>query len=719
MKSISQTYKTNIKELGKEIDSIITYTITENNEETEYELSGEVLNSLTPHYEGNILKSVMKQLDINSNVDIPIGTIVNYQFGLKVADEEVVDYRDNYEYIDLGNYIVYSSEKQEADGTYKLVCYDKMLNSMIDYETPKVNNVAITYPITIRDYINAICSHLGLTFANSNDTFANYDKYIPSELYLDADGKTLNYTFRDILDELAQVTASTICINEDDELEVRYINNTNDTINAEYLKDINVNFGESYGPINTISFKRSADSDVVTLSNPIDLSDDLKNEISISDNQILNQNNRANYLQDILDQLYGLTYYINDFSSTGITFYELCDKYNVAITKYDDEGNVIESNTYPCIMFNDEIQVTQGLQENIHTDMPNESKTNYNTSSRDDRGQARTTLIVDKVNQKITSEISAIEDVRVAVLGNYVLTQDTTYNVEKNYYILQNGEYVLFPQYEEYDGARTGNPYELGLYETTIVPQYDLTDDTYFEENKVYYEYDDEEEEYIVYTGARTGNPSELELYEVTERITTYVLTSDTSFLLDKKYYNRNFVEGGLIPSNTIYELQGSIYQTIDESNKQLENKINNSQQTTIQTAQSYTNSQIQQSRTEIEASFSTSYVTDDELQSATDQINNDIKKYLRYVSEGNGRVELGINTDNVELRLQNNKIYFYDKNGGGDDNLDDEHNTNILAYISDKKLYIKSAKFITQIQIGNFAFTPRTNGSLSFKKVV
>ena len=60
---------------------------------------------------------------------------------------------------------------------------------------------------------------------NINDEFANYNKQITSEKYLDSEGNSLGYTYRDVLDELAQVTASTICIDEDDdELEIRYIN---------------------------------------------------------------------------------------------------------------------------------------------------------------------------------------------------------------------------------------------------------------------------------------------------------------------------------------------------------------------------------------------------------------------------------------------------------------------------------------------------------------
>ena len=109
MKVHTSEFKEQVKELGRAIDSIITYEL---NGQT-IELSNEELNSVSPFYEGNILKSVMKQLDIDSNVDIPKGTIINYQFGVKVRDDDVEDYRLNYDYVNFGNYIVEKSEKQE------------------------------------------------------------------------------------------------------------------------------------------------------------------------------------------------------------------------------------------------------------------------------------------------------------------------------------------------------------------------------------------------------------------------------------------------------------------------------------------------------------------------------------------------------------------------------------------------------------------------------
>ena len=117
-----------------------------------------------------------------------------------------------------------------------------MLFSMKPY-----TNINVNYPINIRNYISAIANHLNLNFANVNDnTFANWNKEIPNEKYLDASGNDIGYTFRDVLDELAQVTGSTICINNNDELEIRYITNTLDTITGKHLKNINVKFGEKY-----------------------------------------------------------------------------------------------------------------------------------------------------------------------------------------------------------------------------------------------------------------------------------------------------------------------------------------------------------------------------------------------------------------------------------------------------------------------------------------
>ena len=407
MKTHTSAFKTAIKEYGRELDSIITY---EQDTET-IELGNEELNSITPSYEGSILKSVMKQLIIDSNVEIPIDTEINFQFGVKVRDEDVEDYRDNYDYVSFGSYIVKEIEMNEDTLSYSIKCYDKMLYSMKDYEA-----LDITYPITIRNYINAVANKLGLTFKNANDTFPNYDKVINDELFLsretnivEEEGQepreettytSLGYTYRDVLDQLAQVTASTICINEeDDELELRYINDTEDTIDEEYLKDTNVKFGEKYGKVNSIVLSRSGESDNIYLQNEESVETDGLCEIKIVDNQFMNFEDRSEYLPDILDQLDGLEYYINDFSSTGIVYYNLCDKYSV----------IRDNTTYDCIMFNDEILITQGLEENIHTNIPEDSETDYDKADKGEIKLNKAILLVNKQDNRIEALVQSVE----------------------------------------------------------------------------------------------------------------------------------------------------------------------------------------------------------------------------------------------------------------------------------------------------------------------
>ena len=231
MKSHTSEFKEEIKTLGKQQSVRITYK--ENN--VTKTLTDEDINSATPNYEASLLKSVMKVLDLDSNIDIPLGTEIKFEYGLLVNGV--------YEYLDYGNYIVYSSEKQEDTLSYKITCYDKMLYSMKDYE-----HVDITYPCTIKQYLVALCNKIGLQFKDSD--FANANRQITSELFMiineDGTYSSMGYTYRDVLDQIAETTGGCICITLDDKVEVRYINETNDTIDEEYINDVNVNFGEKY-----------------------------------------------------------------------------------------------------------------------------------------------------------------------------------------------------------------------------------------------------------------------------------------------------------------------------------------------------------------------------------------------------------------------------------------------------------------------------------------
>lgn len=123
-------------------------------------------------------------------------------------------------------------------------------------------------------------------------------------------------------------------------------------------------------------------------------------EIKIVDNQIMNFNNRSDYLEGILNALDGLYYYINDFNSTGILYYEVGDLYNVQI----------KENTYQCLMLNDEVNVTTGIEEIIYTDIPEKSETDYSKADKTDMKINKTYIIVDKQNQTIESVVNNVTE---------------------------------------------------------------------------------------------------------------------------------------------------------------------------------------------------------------------------------------------------------------------------------------------------------------------
>lgn len=329
MKAHTSQFKEDIKTIGKQLDSKIIYEL----DGVVQTLTSEQLNSITPTFQGAILKSVMKELDIDSNIDIPIGTEVNYQFGLKTEG--------NFEYVNYGNYIVYSSEKQEDYDSYKIVCYDKMLYSM-----KKNEDLGITYPKTIRDYMNALCNKLGLEFKNKDDEFANFDRQIGEELYVGQD-----YTYRDIFDQLAEVTASTICLDENDKVEIRYINDLTDlyTVNG---KEVTFESDIEY----PMSFQINGNTEQTTYSGK----------------------NKFNYITTLVSSNYGLTNKINADGSITTTGKPTRD-YASIVSGYNITDELEDGETYTLsqAIASDKVyaQINARKSDNTYTYIPLNNKT--------------------------------------------------------------------------------------------------------------------------------------------------------------------------------------------------------------------------------------------------------------------------------------------------------------------------------------------------------
>ena len=84
-----------------------------------------------------------------------------------------------------------------------------------------------------------------------------------------------------------------------------------------------------------------------------------------------------------------------------------------------------------------------------------------------------------------------------------------------------------------------------------------------------------------------------------------------------------------------------------------------------------------------------------------TDAQFEEIRKYIRFPD---GKILLGEVGNELELQIANDRISFLQDGAE-------------VAYFSNRKLYVTDAEILHSLQLGNFAFMPRENGNLSFKR--
>lgn len=108
-----------------------------------------------------------------------------------------------------------------------------------------------------------------------------------------------------------------------------------------------------------------------------------------------------------------------------------------------------------------------------------------------------------------------------------------------------------------------------------------------------------------------------------------------------------------------------------------------------------------------IEAKFSEMVLMVETVEGETQTQFRELASYIRGYQNEQGQpvLELGSVTSDIILRQTNDRIQFV-QNGAE------------VAYVSNNTLYITDGHFLNSLRVGQFAFIPRANGSLDFKKV-
>lgn len=371
--------------------------------------------SVTKTFKTDLCKSTMQQISIEIEGDISLKDEVNIKLGLYLQETDI-------ERVDFGNFIITDREYVVDTNSTKFTGYDYMYKAHVDYDPN-----AFAFPCTIIELVRNICDLLGIPF--EQEEFNNSNKTIASNVFLNS-----AVTYRDIFDILGQVTGLNVLISEN-KLVFREYKNTNLTVDEVTLKSLTLK--EQYGPINSLVFSRSADSDTIYRNDEESIVKNGLCEVKFSDNLILDALNRNDYIDDTFSVLNGLKYKIYDLDSFGCCVFEPGDLFYIKDLK---------GNSYETVAFNSTITINSGITEKMYLDLPEVTETDYSSSTKDERKDKTTWL---QVNKELGEIKSYVEETTKSVYkfetGSGNIFDNCRYTLEKNSSELQRKTYLNIP----------------------------------------------------------------------------------------------------------------------------------------------------------------------------------------------------------------------------------------------------------------------------------
>ena len=310
------------------------------------------------------------------------------------------------------------------------------------------------------------------------------------------------------------------------------------------------------------------------------------------------------------------------------------------------------------------------------------------------------------VANSITAEKISVDDLVAfgATIGGFNITNDSIYsgvkssvdNTTRGIYLDNDGQIALgdsnggFKYYKDQNGD-----YKLEIAARSIIIG---TSNKNVEEivEAAYNKADNAEKQTVIQSDTE---PS----------LTTYMWldTSVEPALL--KRYNSETLEWEAINDTSslntaLYELEQHVYTEIANTEESIISTVAEQYYLKSEAEQLATemSTQIIQTAEDLSIQFKKVNTDLEDLTGKTDSKFEEIRKYIRF---DDGKILLGESGNQLELVISNDRILF-------------TQNKTPVAYFSNNKLYVVDGEFTNSLRLGNFAYLPRTNGNLSFKKI-
>ena len=371
MIAVSNDFKTAMKQPVKELDAYIKVT------DEDQIKSADDLISVKISCDTGLCKTAMRKLEASflgeHNL---VGKWVNVGFGVKLSSGV-------FEYLDYGSFLITQITTIKETGVSTITGYDKMINAMTPY-----SKVDITYPISLLEYTEWLCSRCGLVL--KNDSFVLEDWQITQELWENISG----ITYRDIFQQIAQVTASTCIITNDDKVYFKPITATGEQLTYDNMKKLTLE--PLYGEINSVVLARSPQEDNIYMSDEESIEENGLTEFRIENNEIIDKD-RDNAMTDIFNGLKGIKYYPFETTTEGLGWYEIADSFDIINDTND---------TFNTTLFNFSITIDGGIKETLKTVADTKTQTQYQYATTIGKRLKNTEIIVDKQGQDIESLVS-------------------------------------------------------------------------------------------------------------------------------------------------------------------------------------------------------------------------------------------------------------------------------------------------------------------------
>lgn len=365
MIAVSNDFKTAMKQPIKELDAYI-------NTETVHIQSENDLISFKISCESGMCKTAMRKLEASylgsHNL---IGQWVTVGFGVKLPNS-------TYEYLNYGTFLVTEITHTKDTGVTKIIGYDKMINAMTEY-----SKLEVEYPINLYDYTKLLCNQCGLDLGNESFVHSNWQ--ITQELWENING----ITYRDIFVQIAQVTASTCIIGNDNKVYFKQINDTQEELTYDNMKKLSLE--PLYGEINSVVLSRTPAEDNIYMRDEESIITNGLTEFKIENNEIIDKD-RENAMIPIYTALHGINYYPFETSTEGLGWYEIGDQFNI-INDNDDEFN--------CVLFNFSITIDGGIKEILKATAETKTQTQYQYANTIAKRVKNTEIVVNKQEQYI------------------------------------------------------------------------------------------------------------------------------------------------------------------------------------------------------------------------------------------------------------------------------------------------------------------------------